>query len=145
MAILGGAANTAGSNPAGTGASINFLRYDEKTIVYAYSGSITVTTADHVAIDHTTGNETIEGRIMVQYLDDAVDGDDSLLKIELNGEQIGGAVVATDFGASNNLGPDNWIPIVIPPFSRLKITFTMLSGGGEIDLGVSITGEAFTQ
>jgi len=139
----GGAGNTAGSNPSGTGTIINFLRYDEKTLVYAYSGAITVTGDDQVVIDHTTSNESIDAKIMPQYLDDAVDGDDVLMKIILNGQQIGGAVCATDFGATNNLGPENWIPIVIPPYSRFQVTFSMLSGGGSIELGISLTGEAY--
>jgi len=144
MALIAGVGNpTGGSNPSGTGTGINYLRFENKTLAYAYSGGITVTSSNQVAIDHSTGNESIDARIMPQYLDDAVDGDDVLMKIILNGQQIGGAVCATDFGASNNLGPENWIPIVIPPYSRFQITFTMLSGGGSIDLGISITGDVY--
>ncbi len=139
----GGAGNTVGSAPSGVGSSINFLRYPEKTLAYAYSGVVTVDGTDIVALNFTTGNESIDAKLMVQFLQDAADGDDSILKLELNGERIGGSLVATDFGSSNVLGPENWIPVIIPPYSTFKCLFTMLSGGGSIDLGLTLVGEAY--
>ena len=141
----GGAANTVGSAPSGVGSSINFLRYPEKTLAYAYSGAVTINGTDISVIDFTTGSETIDAKVMVQYMQTSADGDDSKMDIKLNGELIAGNLVATkDFGAADSvLGPENWIPIIIPPFSRFQILFTMLSGGGSIDLGIALTGEAY--
>jgi len=139
----GGAGNTPGSSPSGTGSSINFLRYPEKTLAYAYSGAITVDGSDIVALSFSTGNETIDGKLMVQFMQTAADGDDSVLIIELNGERIGGAWIAADFGVTNVLGPENWFPVIIPPYSTFKCLFTMISGGGSIQLGATLTGDVY--
>lgn len=145
MALVGGggAPNVGGGSPAGVGSSINFLRYPEKTLAYAYSGTITVDGSDIVALNFSTGNETINAKLMVQFMQSSSDGDDSVLSIELNGERIGGCYVAADFGATNVLGPENWIPVIIPPYSTFKCLFTMISGGGSIDLGVTLTGDVY--
>ena len=140
----GGAGNVVGGNPSGTGSSINFLRYPEKTLAYAYSGSITITGTDQIAIDFTTGDETIDAKISAQYLHASADGDDSLMKINLNSQQIGGNQVGGNFGGANPaMGPENWIPIIIPPYSHFQVTLTMLSGSGSIDLGVTLVGEVY--
>jgi len=146
MALIGGggAGNVAGGNPSGTGSSINFLRYPEKTLAYAYSGSITVTGTDQIAIDFTTANETIDAKINAQYLSSVADADDSLMNILLNGQLIAGNLVGAYFGQQKpTAGPENWIPIIIPPYSRFQVTLTMLSGGGSIDLGVTLVGDVY--
>jgi len=146
MAFIAGAGNpTGGSNPSGTGTSVSYLRYEKKTLAYAYSGTITVSDATEpaTALRFTTGNEAIDAKVMVQWLQAAADADDAYISIELNGEQIGGSYIAADFGGTNVVGPENWIPIIIPPFSTLHVFFTMISGGGSVDLGVTLTGEAY--
>ena len=142
--MLGGGNPVGGANPAGVGTTVNYIRHPSKTLVYGYSGILTVTgSSDVVGLRFATGNEAISGKVMVQYMDDAADGDDSLFKVNLDGQRIIGAVVGTNFGGANPaLGPENWIPIVIPPFTNVEMVFKMLSGGGSIKLGVSFTGEA---
>ena len=141
----GGSPNVAGSNPSGTGTSVNFLRYSEKTLVYGYSGALTVTGgSDVVGLKFTTGNEAIDGKVMVQYMGDAADGDDSIFKVRMDSQRVIGALVGTNHGGANPaLGPENWIPIIIPPFTNVEMAFRMLSGGGSIDLGVTLIGEAY--
>tara|TARA_B100001123_G_C14409265_1_gene670107 strand:- start:10 stop:450 length:441 start_codon:yes stop_codon:yes gene_type:complete len=145
MALVGGggAPNVGGGSAAGVGSGINFLRYPEKTLAYAYSGSVTVNGTDIVALNFSTGNESIDAKLMVQFMQSAADGDDSVLSIELNGEQIGGSYIAADFGGTNVLGPENWIPVIIPPYSTFKCLFTMISGSGSIDLGVTLIGDVY--
>jgi len=142
MAILGGAGNVAGSNPAGTGTSINYLNVGDRTLCYGYSGSITLDGTDQVYIDHTTGNETIEGKIMLQYLQTGADADDFTMKVELNGEAIAGqlTIIQSTFADSP---PIAWLPIIIPPYSRFRILMTMLTGSGSIDVGVTVTGRSY--
>ena len=142
--MLGGGNPVGGANPAGIGTTVNYIRHPSKTLVYGYSGILTVTgTDDIVGLRFTTGNEAIDGKVMVQYMDDAADGDDSLLKINMDGQRVMGALVGAAFGQANPaLGPENWMPIIIPPYTKVEIVFKMLSGGGSIKLGVSFTGEA---
>ena len=143
--MLGGGNPVSGGNPAGVGNSINYIRHPKKTIAYGYSGTLTVTGSnDIVGLKFRTGNEAIDGKVMVQYMDDAADGDDSLLKINMDGQRVMGAIVGTAFGQANPaLGPENWMPIVIPPFTNVEMVFRMLSGAGSIKLGISLTGEVF--
>jgi len=118
------------------------LNYIGKDLAYAYSGGVTVDGTDEVALDFKTGSETIDSKIMVQYIQDASDGDDSKVNIELNGVKIAGNIVGANYGEpTNTMGPENWVPLIIPPFSRLRVLFTMLSGGGSIVLGVTLTGK----
>ncbi len=143
--MLGGGNPVGGANPAGVGTSVNYIRHPTKTLVYGYSGTVLVTGgSDVVGLKFTTGNEAIDGKVMVQYMDDASDADDSLFKVNMDSQRVIGAVVGINFGGQNPaLGPENWIPIVIPPFTNVEMVFRMLSGGGTVKLGVSFTGEAF--
>ena len=142
--MLGGGNPVGGANPAGVDTTVNYIRHPSKTLVYGYSGTLTVTGgSDVVGLRFATGNEAITGKVMVQYMDDAADADDSLFKVNMDGQRIIGAIVGTNFGGQQPaMGPENWIPIVIPPFTNVEMAFRMLSGGGSIKLGVSFTGEA---
>jgi len=124
----------------GTGKGLVYV----KDFCYAYSGAVTVSGTDDVALDFSTGKHIIEAKVMVQYIQDSADGDDSKMNIELNGEVIAGNIVGANFGQpANTMGPENWIPIIIPPLSRVRILFTMLSGGGSIVLGSTFTGRVY--
>ena len=68
MALVGGggASNVAGSNPAGVGSSINYVRTDEGNFAYAFSGDVVdagTGSANTTMLDFTTGNETIMAEI----------------------------------------------------------------------------------
>jgi len=125
---------------ASTGLSLNYVGQ----FVYAYSGTVTVDASNVVALDFTTGNETIDSKIMVQYMQSSADGDDSVVLIELNGLQIAGNLVGTGHGEPRpTMGPENWIPVIIPPYTQVRVLFTMLSGGGSIVLGATLTGRLY--
>ena len=68
MALVGGggAGNVAGSNPAGVGSSINYVRTDEGNFAYAFSGTLQMQAQaqqNTTMLDFTTGNETIMAEI----------------------------------------------------------------------------------
>jgi len=124
-----------------TGPSLG-LNYLGNDLAYAYSGAVTVDASNIVALDFTTGSETIDAKLMIQYMQATADGSDSVLLVELNGTQIAGNLVGTGHGEPRpTMNPENWMPLIIPPFSRLRILFTMLSGGGSIVLGATLTGK----
>jgi len=125
---------------ASTGLSLNYVG----NFAYAYSGAVTVDGSDIVALDFTTGSEVIDAKIMAQYMQASADSDDSVIIIKLNGLQVGGNLVGTNHGEPKpTMGPENWIPMLIPPYTRLQVLFTMLSGGGSIVLGVTLTGNVY--
>ena len=62
MALVGGggAPNVAGSNPAGTGTSLNYIGDH----VYAYSGTFQSLNATATMLQFTTGSEYIKGQLV---------------------------------------------------------------------------------
>jgi hypothetical protein len=144
MALIGGGgtANTAGGNPSGVGTSINYIRAEDKTLAYAYSGAITIDASNEVVLDFTTTNEAIFGKLQLEFLGSAVDADDVLMALEMNGQPVIGTLYGT--GANQGtFGPKNYQSIVVPPHTRVRVLLSMLSGGGSIELGVSLTGEVY--
>jgi|TARA_R110000751_G_scaffold214607_1_gene318162 hypothetical protein len=124
----------------GTGKGLVYV----KDFCYAYSGAITVSGTDDVALDFSTGKHVIDAKLMIQYLQASSDGDDAYVTVELNGEDVIGSLVGANHGgAQPDFSPNNWIPIIIPPLSRVRVLFTMLSGGGSIVLGSNVTGRVY--
>ena len=124
----------------GTGKGLNYVG----DYAYAYSGGVTVSGTDDVALDFNTGKEVIDAKLQIQWLENGADASDSYYNLELNGEVIAGNLIGTGHGEPRpTMNPENWIPILIPPYSTFKCLLTMLSGGGSIQLGVTLTGEAY--
>jgi len=120
MALLGGggAGNTAGSNPAGVGSSLNYLRTEGGTFAYAYSGKFDVSgTATITALDFTTGSETIVAEFTTTS--DIIGGAEVICDILMDDQ----TVFALKFdvsGGSTPLGSIFPIAIIIPPYTRFK-------------------------
>jgi len=124
----------------GTGKGLVYV----KDFCYAYSGVVTVDGTDDVALDFSTGKHIIDGKLQIQWLENGADGSDSYYNLELNGEVIAGNLIGTGHGEPRpTMNPENWIPIIIPPLSRVRILFTMLSGGGSVVLGSTFTGRVY--
>jgi len=135
----GGAPNTAGGNPTGTGTSINYVRVGDKTFAYAYSGIVSVPhNAFTTLLKFTSGTNTLVMQLTPQYMEDTLTGTDTQFRISLNSErimQLDGDQSATDH--------DVPIPIIIPPYSSFEITAQAMSGSSTINLGCAIVGEVY--
>ena len=79
MALVGGggAPNVAGSNPAGTGSSINYVGNH----AYAYSGIIASTTTEANMLDFTIGNQYVMAQFSWGY--DAQIGNDAIFRVKM--------------------------------------------------------------
>ena len=88
MALVGGggAGNVAGSNPAGTGSTINYIRTKERNFAYAYSGVISVANTETTLLSFTTGNETVVSKITVSS--NAGENEDYRMKIIVDGQTV---------------------------------------------------------
>ena len=128
--MLGGG-NSVGSNPAGTGKGINYIRTKEATFAFANSGEIGASQTAQTALQFETGSETIVGQI------------DFNPQCEISNLQSGtyaGSVSINDEVIAIKLleGTDFYNPnlnIIIPAYSRVKI---------EVKSGENTDGEKIT-
>ena len=131
MALVGGAGNVAGSNPAGTGTSLNYIG----KFVYAYSGPLATAgsgSADVTALDFSTGNEIIN--CTVSQCDDGGGTADKLMSIKLDGQAIWQCRY-TDNATNKGEQP---IPIVLPPFTHVEV---LIGSAASENMSVMLSGE----
>ena len=142
MALVGGggAPNVAGgSNPAGTGTTLNYIRAAEGTWAYAYSGTLSTSTNTKTYLDFTTGNELIIGQLNLNGGADAANGATggiTIWTIEIDGQNAINSKVDT-------LQEDSptyvVIPFTVPPYTHVKIT-----GADNITEANTLTSAALT-
>jgi hypothetical protein len=113
----GGAGYTAGSNPAGTGTTLNYIGDH----VYAYSGTFQSTNASQTMLDFSTGSEYIVGNLTLNAAIDFAQTDagvGSAFRISINGEVI--SLIKTESGAEDM--PTNSIQeLILAPFTDVKV------------------------
>ncbi len=131
----GGAPNVSGgSNPAGTGSSINYVRTDTGTFGYAYSGQLTLANGTTLTpIDFTIANEAIDGKLQISVDVDALSTTYLTLIVYLDGQ-----VIVYDVDRRDLNIPQNEFRVFIPPYSHLKVT---VLGGNDAAATVLFTGE----
>ena len=115
MALVGGggAGNIAGSNPTGTGSSLNYIGDH----AYANSGEIAVTNSETTLLEFTTQNDYVIATVQFNMLVDTAD--DMFYRIKINGETVNGYLTQ---GAQQSTDSNNDIPILLPPFSKITMT-----------------------
>ncbi len=139
MALVGGggAGNTAGSNPSGTGSSLNYVRTSDGDFAYAYSGIVVdVPDSDTSLLEFTTGSETIDAKVQFNY--SGYSTSDYAYSVKINGETIQRYTVRE----SNPETPDNPLYILIPPYSFVQCQAILLSGSAQ-DQIVGLTGRVY--
>jgi len=135
MALVGGggAGNVAGSNPAGTGTTLNYIG----NFVYGYSGPRATGgsgSADVTALDFSTGNETII--CTVSQCDDGGGSADKLMTIKMDSQAIWQCRYTDN---ATNIG-EQPIPIVIPPFTRVEV---LVGSAASENMSVMLSGEIY--
>ena len=119
MALVGGggAPNVAGSNPAGTGQSLNYVGNH----VYAYSGVVGAASGGTTYLNFTTGSEYIVGQMICNYADNQTT--DMTYTIKFDSQIIQQWV---SLGPSP-YDPQNVVDLVIPPFTKVEVIITSAS------------------
>jgi hypothetical protein len=104
--------------------------------VYGYSGAVAVDDNLTTVVEWTTGNDTIEALLQLNYL--TVSSNDQMeWQIYLNSIQIAGA---------KNVGPAHYsefdypLHLIIPPRSTLMITCDNVSSSTARNMGALLTG-----
>jgi hypothetical protein len=120
-------------NTASTGLNLNILG----DLLYAYSGSISVGSAEKTLLEFRTGNYVVQG--FIHFSKNSFDGDDMQYQLYLNDLLVLGF---TDQYSANDFA-DNAYPIIIPPFSLVKATSTDDTGDNGRAVLCSVTGRIF--
>tara|TARA_Y100000296_G_C5070884_1_gene204824 strand:+ start:39 stop:440 length:402 start_codon:yes stop_codon:yes gene_type:complete len=133
MAILGGAGNTAGSNPAGTGGSLNYIGDH----AYAYSGLANSSSSFATNLDFTTADATyFVGTFQPCY--GGASGNNIRFEIKLDGQVI----VQIELNSTTDTTPFQEVELLIPPNTRVEVRSKNVSGGTDA-LGAMIVGRIY--
>ena len=133
----GGAANTAGGNPAGTGTTLNYIG----DFVYGHSGIINVggvQDQQYTLLDFSTsGSAIIKARFQCYYGDEEA-GEDILYRVKMNNEVI--AVFLADSPSVTN----PWVAkLIIPPETKVELTAANVSNTNVREHAATITGRLY--
>jgi hypothetical protein len=136
MALVGGggAPNVSGgSNPSGTGTSLNYVGDH----AYAYSGEIEASDVETTMLDFTLGaNQYFVGKVQFSYYGGT--NQDCQHNIKINGELIQRYRVTQAYTE-----PDNYFPIIFVGGDRVQITSKNLIDSASLTTIVTITGRIY--
>jgi hypothetical protein len=135
MAILGGAGNVAGSNPTGVGQGLNYIGEH----IYGFSGIVLVGDSEVALIDTTMGSG-----YSVLHLDfgtGSVSSRDMLWIVYLDEQEVYSYVSSGTNQAGAN--PQNHIQILVPGYSKFKITAENVSDSNTEKQSVVIMGRQY--
>ena len=121
------------TNPVGVGGGINYIGKH----AYANSGQISVDTNETTMLEFNTGNEYIVSD--VQFSAATAAGDNCNLTVRINEEIVTAQEFNNTYTAEPSLGYP--VQILIPPFSKVKISLTMASG--TIPWHATLVGEVY--
>ena len=131
MAILGGAGNVAGSNPAGTGSSLNYIGDH----AYANSGTFGSTNANQTMLSFVTGNSYVVGELTLtggtEFTSAGIpNGNTTAYQLSFNDQVV--AVYKID---SNEEDSPSFIvaPLLLEPFTKVEV-LTISSANNTEDL-----------
>ena len=136
MALVGGggAPNVAGSNPAGTGTSLNYIG----NYAYAYSGEVGVDNNTTTLLEFETGSQSVVGQFAIQ--NGSGSGDDMRYILSFNGERV----CHVYSGSSDVFNQFQFpIDIIIPAFTTVLLTAQNVVGSSERSHTVTLTGVVF--
>jgi len=142
MAILAGAGNPAGSGgTAGTGKGLNYAQ----GFAWAFAGTTGAAESTAIVLDFTTGSSLFKGTIFatgtVNYASsDLVAGVITAWKISLDDQIVG--FLKTD-SAKEEMPQETTMPIIIPPYTHVKIEILSTATSATSLNTTSITGRVY--
>ena len=138
MAILGGAGNIAGSNPAGTGASLNYIGDH----CHATSGAFVTSTTPQTMLSFSTAGTYIVGQFHFNSEIDfeTVTGGYSAYQIEFNDEVVS---VTKSGSASDDQQAYSQIKLLIPPFTKVVVKVDSTNNTGANTLTALFVGRVY--
>ena len=132
----GGAGNpVGGSNPAGTGSSINYIGNH----VYAYSGPVATGNSLVTQLDFTTGNAYLILRWYPTYLENT--NVNYRWIVSIDGQDIVNLSTESQYVIN---GPNGgYVDFIAPAFSRVTVKATNIEDSSTNEVGSVITGRVY--
>ena len=132
----GGAGNVAGSNPASSGEGLNYIGDH----AYGYSGVLDIDGTETSMLEFTTGSSYFVGTVQFNYVE--LNGYHFQYRFYLNDVIMQGFIdpsgTSGDPTASTSI-----IPIIIPPFSKVKCTAENITDNTLQNQVCSIVGRVY--
>jgi len=133
--MISGGNPVAGSNPSGTGSSINYIGNH----AYGYSGVIAVDNVEKSLLQFSTGSLYIVAK--VQFNTGGSGNKDFLYKIKVNSEVVQEYIYTGS--PADRARADNYIPILLPPNSNVVMSAQNVENTDAVDQIVSIVGRVY--
>ena len=132
--MLGGGNPVSGSNPAGTGSSINYVGNH----AYAHSGVVSVNNVENALLKFNTGNQYI--RAIIQFNGGASGGGDNYVYRVKYDSQI-----VQEYVTNNNTddAPNQKLNLIIPPYTDVECTAQNVTDTSGNDQIVSLSGRVY--
>ena len=122
--------------PTVTPNALNFTPDNKRC--YAYSGEVSVDNTEYTMLEFQTNSEYINGEVMIGSK--AGENEDYEFKIYFNDV----IVFSTLFGNQGHVNIGPWpIPIIIPPFTAVKMSLDNIADTDSRVWTVGLTGEAY--
>jgi len=134
----GGAGNVAGSNPSGTGTSLNYVGRDP-IHAYAYSGTIAITGSATTMLEFVTAEQYVLGELNFSGVWGNLGSSAVTMTLNINGEDT---IVNTVANTSARDVEGTPYPILLPPFSKIIISMSQASGSDR-DFQATIVGRVY--
>ena len=131
----GGAPNVAGSNPTGTGSSINYIGNH----AYAMSGSVDVNNNETTLLEFTTQNSYIDAMIQFSYIQHAVQ--DYEYHIYMNDQVVWSTNLTTSGASQGTLF--NLAMLIIPSYTKVKCTAQNLTDTNAFAMAATLRGTVY--
>jgi len=121
---------------AGTGLDLNYIGNH----CFAYSGSLSVSSsssADNTALNFTTGNRTIKGRIQLAWADNT--SSNAYAQVKINGIIV--IENKWDDAGSAAFVVDPYI-LILPPYTSVEVLLGS-ANSSSVDVGALFTGKVY--
>jgi hypothetical protein len=134
--MLGGGNPVGGTNPAGTGSTINYIGDH----AYAYSGSVDCDNNKTTMLKFATGSQYIVAEFNLSS--NTSSGDDFNFLIEINGEGIvSSRIIAPNDISEHMLNP---LKLIITPNSTIQVSLQNATQAATVQWNVTMVGRVYT-
>ena len=138
MALVGAGNPVGGSNPAGTGTSLNYIG----DYAFAYSATFAGATSSIEVLGFATGSELLVGKFNLNSCIqiDTANITGTFFRINFNGEQVG---IAFSGNGANDSPSSAMINMIIPPYTNVTVDAWADGTAGSSLGNVQFTGRIY--
>jgi hypothetical protein len=121
------------NNPAGTGNTLNYIG----NYAFAYSGLVSVGSTAITVLRFETGTQLLVAKYVLNYASNLAHGEDYLWQVKMNDE----IVMQTVIEGAKVTTPPRWMPLIIPPFTKMEFVADNIENSEVRSQAVLVTAE----